>query len=79
MCVCVCVREKLRGNNEHSMPLDMLQVNLRLNAAGESNAGRYQQYSCQIQAMVSQWRVQFHQHSMQQTSDHFPFGYVQVS
>ena len=47
-------------------------------SSGEANVHRVEKYSCQIQAMVSKWRAQFHIQSLQQTSSHFPFGYVQV-
>ncbi|KAK7107962.1 hypothetical protein V1264_015781 [Littorina saxatilis] len=46
---------------------------------GESNSGRAEQYGCQISNMVKQWRTQFHQQSLHQTSNSFPFGYVQLA
>ncbi|KAJ8301886.1 hypothetical protein KUTeg_020873 [Tegillarca granosa] len=42
---------------------------------GESNAGYYQQYSCQFPAMISDWRQKFNQASLQATSNSFPFGW----
>ncbi|KAK7107967.1 sialate O-acetylesterase-like isoform X2 [Littorina saxatilis] len=46
---------------------------------GESNSYHYDRYSCQIIAMLKEWRKQFHQQSLQQTSANFPFGYVQLA
>ncbi|XP_067675186.1 sialate O-acetylesterase-like isoform X2 [Haliotis asinina] len=46
---------------------------------GESNAGHYRQYSCQFQAMISDWRQKFHQASLGETSASFPFGFVQLA
>lgn len=46
---------------------------------GESNAGYYQQYSCQFPAMISDWRQKFNQASLQATSNSFPFGFVQLA
>ena len=45
---------------------------------GESNAGNYDLYSCQFPAMISDWRQKFHNGSEGETSDQFPFGFVQV-
>ena len=47
--------------------------------SGEGNAGRATEYSCQMPALVREWRSQFHQQSLAETRDDFPFGYVQVS
>ncbi|KAH3888285.1 sialate O-acetylesterase-like [Dreissena polymorpha] len=46
---------------------------------GESNAGKPQLYACQIEAMISDWRAKFHQASKNQTSNTFPFGFVQLA
>nr|KAG5686966.1 hypothetical protein BaRGS_022967 [Batillaria attramentaria] len=46
---------------------------------GEANAGRAEKYACQIKAMVSHWRSKFNEESLSQTSDSFPFGYVQLA
>jgi sialate O-acetylesterase len=45
---------------------------------GESNAGRPDLYACQFPAMIDDWRKKFHAGSDGETSDHFPFGFVQV-
>jgi len=36
-------------------------------------------YSCQFRAMINDWREKFHHASHMQTSDQFPFGFVQAS
>ncbi|XP_060553645.1 sialate O-acetylesterase-like isoform X2 [Ruditapes philippinarum] len=46
---------------------------------GESNAGRPDLYACQFPAMIDDWRKKFHAGSDGETSDHFPFGFVQLA
>lgn len=45
---------------------------------GESNAGHSVDYNCSFSAMIDDWRKKFHEHSLAQTDDMFPFGFVQV-
>ena len=48
-------------------------------STGESNMGAPHLYSCQFRAMINDWREKFHHASHLQTSDLFPFGFVQAS
>ncbi|KAK7478873.1 hypothetical protein BaRGS_00029854 [Batillaria attramentaria] len=46
---------------------------------GETNADHTAEYSCQMEALVREWRKQFNSHSMGETRADFPFGYVQLA
>lgn len=46
---------------------------------GESNAGHPDLYACQFPAMINDWRKKLHAASDGETSDHFPFGFVQLA
>ena len=58
---------------------DHLFLAILMYPTGESNAGKYDLYSCQFPAMISDWRQKFHIGSDGETSDQFPFGFVQVN
>ncbi|XP_029027864.1 sialate O-acetylesterase [Betta splendens] len=46
---------------------------------GEANADYHQdKYNCSFPAMISDWRMAFHQGSGGQTAKDFPFGFVQL-
>ncbi|XP_046574680.1 sialate O-acetylesterase-like [Haliotis rubra] len=46
---------------------------------GEGNRDYADLYSCQFPAMISDWRQKFHKASLGETSDTFPFGFVQLA
>lgn len=46
---------------------------------GEGNANNAKAYQCQFPAMIEDWRNQFYKRSDGQTSENFPFGFVQVN
>ncbi|XP_039620043.1 LOW QUALITY PROTEIN: sialate O-acetylesterase [Polypterus senegalus] len=47
---------------------------------GESNTDYHRDfYNCTFPAMIDDWRFSFHQGSMKQTAEDFPFGFVQIS
>lgn len=45
---------------------------------GESNAGEESLYTCRFNAMMAQWRRQWHEGTRGATSATFPFGVVQI-
>ncbi|XP_053396074.1 sialate O-acetylesterase-like [Mercenaria mercenaria] len=46
---------------------------------GEANSGHPDLYACQFPAMINDWRKKFHANSDGETSEHFPFGFVQLA
>ncbi|XP_053388661.1 sialate O-acetylesterase-like [Mercenaria mercenaria] len=46
---------------------------------GEAFSGHPDLYACQFPAMINDWRKKFHANSDGETSDHFPFGFVQLA
>ncbi|KAL3884163.1 hypothetical protein ACJMK2_030383 [Sinanodonta woodiana] len=46
---------------------------------GESNSPHADRYVCQFPAMIADWRHKFHQASMGETNETFPFGFVQLA
>ncbi|PVD29016.1 hypothetical protein C0Q70_11613 [Pomacea canaliculata] len=81
-----CSSGKKRAANDHSalwngMITPLLGTTLygALWYQGESNAGHASAYSCQIKAMISDWRSTFNNRSLGETPADFPFGYVQLA
>ncbi|XP_076444485.1 sialate O-acetylesterase-like [Babylonia areolata] len=60
-------------------PLLSMTIKGALWYQGEANVRHPTEYSCQMKSLVQEWRRQFHQESLQQTSLDFPFGYVQLA
>ncbi|PVD28182.1 hypothetical protein C0Q70_10768 [Pomacea canaliculata] len=46
---------------------------------GEANQDQPNVYGCQMKQLMSQWRSQFNKQSQGETSNSFPFGYVQLA
>lgn len=54
------------------------EIYVRFICTGEANAAKADAYMCSFPAMIYDWREKFHKMSQGQTSNQFPFGFVQV-
>ncbi|XP_052802059.1 sialate O-acetylesterase-like [Mya arenaria] len=83
-----CPQHKRRAVNAHSpsalwngmvAPLLPMTIYGAIWYQGEANAGKAHLYACQFRAMIEDWRAKFHAKSHSQTSNQFPFGFVQLA
>ncbi|PVD28167.1 hypothetical protein C0Q70_10752 [Pomacea canaliculata] len=74
-----CPQSKLVIWNGMIRPLLSMTIFGALWYQGESNWDQTDIYSCQMKQLISTWRSEFNQQSMGETSQNFPFGYVQLA